>query len=395
MGDRRTKKKTILKELTFSRGDVIITEDLAESRQQLMNTDLFSEVTVEEVGIELIGAIEVKITVKEKWSYLPLPIFSRNSDGETRAGFSYEDFNLWGQGHYLKLKWLKNWADDFDQYVGDDYSMQLSTYELTSKNIVISTRIEKKVGLEKVYVDGKETSSYKQDSNLYSMGLSRNHEHFYYGISFGGANSTYHYLSGLTKNYNDQKSRSIGIHSGFNNVDNLGSYTYKGYHLVLSVSRNDKRLGSDKDSTTYSIDYKSFIHLGNRKNFAYRINGGVSSGDSDNTTDFDDAGGLSVGGSSSIRGYKKGEYKGTRKFQLNTEYRFPITENYWGGVLFVDGGYAWPRGDALSVNDLKWGAGFGLRILIKQLVKGVGRFDFAYNFDRHESKGYMGVRHTF
>lgn len=389
LGDRRTKKKTILKELTFEKGDAIISKELENSRQQLMNTNLFSEVIIEEVGIELLGSIDVKITVKEKWSYLPLPIFSRSSDADTKAGFSYEDFNLWGQGHYLKLKWIKSWADDFDEYVGDDYSLQISTYEITSRKIIISSRIEKKATLEKTYADGKEISSYNLHSDLYNLELTRKLDHHYYGISHSGSNDSYHYRSGLFQDYEDRHSRAMGIHGGYNTVDNLGFYTYRGFHLLLSASKRDRRIGSDGNSTTYNMDYTHFIHQGTRKNLAYRINVAFTTGDDHNE------GSLSVGGSTSLRGYEKGEFKGDRKLQLNTEYRFPLSQNYWGGVLYIDGGYAWPKGDALCAKDLRWGAGFGLRLLIRQLVKGVGRFDFAYNFDRHETKGYMGVRHTF
>ncbi|MDH3975462.1 MAG: BamA/TamA family outer membrane protein [Deltaproteobacteria bacterium] len=389
VGDRRTKKSTIFKELTFSKGDAIYSEDLEKNRQQLMNMDLFSEVSVEEIGIELIGAIDVRITVNEKWSYLPLPIFSRSSDADTRAGFSYEDFNLWGQGHYLKLKWVKSWIDDFDEYVGENYSLQLSTHELTTNNIVLSTRFQKKEYLERTYLEGKEISRYRKNSSFYSLDGSRQIKNFYLGMSYTASRDNYGYMGGIVQDYENLDIKSASLYWGYNIINNLGHYTYEGFLFQMSIGRSNKQLGSDINSTRYDLNFKHFIHLGKRKNLAYRFKASKVKGGGNEEIY------AHTGGSTAIRGYESGEFKGDRMFQANTEYRFPITENYWGGVLFIDGGYAWPGGDELSAKDLKWGAGLGFRLLVRQLVKGVGRIDFAYNFDRHETKGYMGVRHTF
>jgi outer membrane translocation and assembly module TamA len=81
--------------------------------------------------------------------------------------------------------------------------------------------------------------------------------------------------------------------------------------------------------------------------------------------------------------------------QINSEYRFPITDRYWGGAIFVDTGNAWEKGTTTSIDDLHWGAGLGLRLFIKRLVNGIGRLDVAYNFSDDEVEAYLGLGHTF
>jgi outer membrane protein insertion porin family len=147
-------------------------------------------------------------------------------------------------------------------------------------------------------------------------------------------------------------------------------------------------MGSSNNSVTYTAGLSRYIPI-DGKNIAYRLIAAYGSGGGERGVL------IGTGGSTSIRGYEKGEFEGNRMIQLNSEYRFPITDKYWGGVLFLDGGNAWKRGDSIDIGDINWSTGLGLRLFIKKLVKGVGRLDVAYNMERDEYKAYLGVHHTF
>lgn len=389
IGDKRSKKKTILSDLTFSKGDYIRDKDIDESRQNLMNTELYSSVLIEEVELEIEGTVKVRVVVREKWSYLPLPIFVRTSDGETRTGLSYEDYNFKGRAYYLKFKWLSKWADDYDKYIGEDYSLQLQMTDFYRKDSTLSFRLSSGKALEQTFLDGEEISRYKESTEAYSMSLGRSIGDVNAGISYSFSRNRYHYLEGLIQPYTETRISSVGISLGLDTVNNLGSYIYEGYSLYLNVGESSEAIGSDVNATTYSLDLKHFIHLGGRKNLAYRLNGAFISGKTVEGLK------LTVGGSTSLRGYKNGEYEGDRTVRFNSEYRFPLTARYWGGVVFLDGAYAWSEEDAMAAEDMKWGAGLGLRIFIERLVKGVARIDYAYNLSRHESIAYFGMQHTF
>ncbi len=388
-GDERTSKKTILRDLTFKVGDLIGDRDIEESRQNLMNRRLFVDVLIEEIPLEAEGMVKIRVVLKEKWSYLPLPQFTRTSDAEIRIGFSYEDFNFKGTASYIKIKWLKKWADDYDRYIGTDLSLRMKLRDFLKEDTTISLSRSSKNSLERTFVNGEEVSSYRESKDAYSIGLGWTFDKINAGISYSRGRHRYKWLGGLTQPYSEVDVSSIGISLGFDTVNNLGSYIYEGYSIRLNVGESNEAIGSDLDATTYSLDLKKFIPLGGRKNLAYRIRGAFIDGDTAEGQR------LSVGGSSSLRGYKKGEYEGDRTLRLSSEYRFPLTAVYWGGVLFLDGANAWPEGEGVTAEDMKWGAGLGLRLFIKRLVNGVGRLDYAYNLSRHEYIAYAGVRHTF
>ncbi|MDT8317294.1 MAG: BamA/TamA family outer membrane protein [bacterium] len=388
-GNERSKKETILSDLTFSKGDFIRDKDIDESRQKLMNTELFSSVLIEEIELEVEGEVTVRVELREKWAYLPLPIFVRTSDGETRTGLSYEDYNFKGRAYYLKFKWLSKWADDYDKYIGEDYSIQMQLPDFLRKDSTLSFRLSSGKSLEQAFLEGEEISRYKESTEAYSMTLGRSQGDINASISYSYARQQYKHLEGLIQPYVDINTSSVGISVGLDTVNNLGSYIYEGYSLYLSVGESNEAIGSDVNATTYSLDLKQFIHIGVRKNLAYRLKGAFITGE------VSEGSKLSVGGGSSLRGYESGEYEGDRIVRFNSEYRFPVTGKYFGGVLFLDGAYAWPEEDAMAAEDMKWGAGLGLRIFIERLVKGVGRIDYAYNLSRHESIAYVGMQHTF
>ena len=388
-GDKRSSKRTILNDLTFKKGDFIGDKDIEESRQNLMNTELFIDVLIEEIPLEAEGTVKVRVVLNEKWSYLPLPVLARTSDAEIRTGISYEDFNFKGTASYIKIRWLKKWADDYDRYIGEDLSIRAQLQDFLREDTTISIERSSENDLELTFVDGEEVSSYRESKDSYSIGFGRAFDKINAGISYSRGSHSYKWLDGLPQSYEDVDTSSIGISLGYDAVNNLGSYIYDGYSIYLNIGKSSETIGSDLDATTYGLDFKKFIPLGGRKNLAYRIRGAFIEGDTAEGQM------LSVGGSSTLRGYKNGEYEGDRTLQLSSEYRFPITAVYWGGVLFVDGANAWPEGEGVTAEDMKWGAGLGLRLFIKKLVNGVGRLDYAYNLSRHEYIAYAGVRHTF
>jgi len=387
-GNKRTKNRVILEEMAFRTGDVISEQDLELSRQGIMNLELFSDVSLDVVETEQEGEIIVRVRVKEKWSILPLPVAGRNSDGDIKLGLQYEDFNLGGRAHYLKVRYYKKWANDADDKLGSHYSARWTARNFLRQDITFEPTVNKGSELEETYENGEIVSKYKIKNEHYSINLSKNYGNHSLGTGYSHGNSEHNYLEGRIEEHEDTKSRAISLSAGLGTVNNLGHYIYEGSRLNLSVAYSHGALGSSTNSVTYTADLSRFIPV-DGKNIAYRLLAAYGSG-----------GGrrgvlIGTGGSTSIRGYEKGEFQGNRMIQLNSEYRFPITDKYWGGVLFLDGGNAWTRGDSIDIGDINWSAGLGLRLFIKKLVKGVGRLDVAYNMERDEYKAYLGVHHTF
>ena len=388
-GNKRTKVRLILDELTFSPGDQINEEDIENRRQNLLNLELFSKVEFKETATAIEGTISVKIILKEKWSVLPLPIISRTSDADVRLGLRYEDFNLGGRGHYLVVKAYNKWANDLDDDLGGYYSATVETTNFLWHDLIFSPEFTKGKSLEEKYSEGDLISTYKDTQESYSIKLGKEFDDLAFGIDYTSGRHDYTYLSGLPQPLFDIVIKSFGFFATYTKVNNLGSYTYEGYEISFHVSDYNEIFGSDVNAVSYNAVFRQYFPLGNRKNFAYRMEGTLVTGEKveDVLT--------SVGGSTSLRGYESGEFEGDRMLLFNTEYRAPLTDNYWGGVAFIDAGNAWQEGSSMNVGDLNWGVGIGLRLFIKELVQGIGRADFAYNVSQKSYKSYFGVRHTF
>ena len=70
---------------------------------------------------------------------------------------------------------------------------------------------------------------------------------------------------------------------------------------------------------------------------------------------------------------------------LNMEYRFPISEEAFHGLLFFDAGNAWDKITDLNPRELRRSAGFGFRVMVPMM--GLIGFDFGYGFDRKKVDG--------
>jgi outer membrane protein insertion porin family len=387
-GNKRTKNRVILEEMTFRTGDIISENDLELSRQNIMNLELFSDVNLNMVKAEQEGKIKIAVRVKEKWSILPLPVAGRNSDGDLKLGLQYEDFNLGGRAHYLKIRYYKKWANDADDKLGSHYSARWTAKNFLKRDITFEPSFKKGDELDETYEDGQVVSKYKIKNKYYSFKLSKDYKNHSFGAGYSYGNREHTHLEGRKEEHEDTKTRTISLFTGVGKVNNLGHYLFEGSRLNLSLAYSHGTLGSSTNSVTYTAGLSRYIPIGG-KNIAYRLLAAYGSGGGERGVL------IGTGGSTSIRGYEKGEFEGNRMIQLNSEYRFKITDKYWGGVLFLDGGNAWKRGNSINIGDLNWSAGLGLRLFIKKLVKGVGRLDVAYNMERDEYKAYLGIHHTF
>jgi hypothetical protein len=119
-GNRITKSFIITRELPFKSGDTLTLQQLtryfAQSREHLINTRLFNEVTVSLK--EFRGyTVDINIEVKERWYIFPLPYarpVDRNFTAWAEQGYSlsrfdyglkYSQYNFTGRNDYLRV-WL-------------------------------------------------------------------------------------------------------------------------------------------------------------------------------------------------------------------------------------------------------------------------------------------------
>ena len=117
-GNKRTKKHIIFRELDFELGDTLqaasLNQILEENRNQVYNTTLFNDVKIE-VKEQKGTAIDLQVTVEERWYVFPVPIFEltdRNFNvwwkefdrdlSRTEYGLRFYHYNFRGRKERLK-----------------------------------------------------------------------------------------------------------------------------------------------------------------------------------------------------------------------------------------------------------------------------------------------------
>ncbi|WP_253899632.1 FtsQ-type POTRA domain-containing protein [Corallococcus carmarthensis] len=92
-GNTRTKESVIVRALRMAPGDALTAGDVGELKRRLMNLKLFTSV---DVTTRADGpGIALQVQVEERWTLLPIPVFS-SSDGQWQAGVFAVESNLLG-----------------------------------------------------------------------------------------------------------------------------------------------------------------------------------------------------------------------------------------------------------------------------------------------------------
>jgi outer membrane protein assembly factor BamA len=142
-GNSITKSYIIYREVQFRNGDSITIAQLAEQlrrvREQVYNTTLFSDVKIETIAVSD-KAIDINITVKERWYFFPIPVFQiadRNlnewivkyhtSLERTNYGIKLTHYNLTGRKDQLRLYLI----DGYTRTISLAYSLPYINQSLT------------------------------------------------------------------------------------------------------------------------------------------------------------------------------------------------------------------------------------------------------------------------
>jgi outer membrane protein assembly factor BamA len=126
-GNRTTRERIIIRELTFHKGDTIsisaIEDKVIRSRENLLNTSLFNYVTITKI-VTPPDILDINIIVEERWYTWPAVILKyddrnfsswlRSKDlSRSKYGFSVEKYNCFGRKENLKITLLFGYATQF------------------------------------------------------------------------------------------------------------------------------------------------------------------------------------------------------------------------------------------------------------------------------------------
>jgi outer membrane protein assembly factor BamA len=122
-GNKRTKDRIIFRELNFVVGDTIslsyLTERLEFNRLQLMNTGLFTDVTMNIREWDQYNQVSIDIQVVEAFYIYPIPLFE----------LADRNFNVW-------------WIDYNHSFRRINYGMRFYHYNLTGRRDVLKAKVQ-------------------------------------------------------------------------------------------------------------------------------------------------------------------------------------------------------------------------------------------------------------
>lgn len=148
------------------------------------------------------------------------------------------------------------------------------------------------------------------------------------------------------------------------------SYPRSGSFTLIQMQANNRILGGDELFTKVEIDVRKHVGLGGWRVLSSRMRSGITS---TGTPYFER---FFLGGIYSVRGFRELSLSPIAGHDgyilLSEEFRFPLIHTRGEsprltGLIFIDAGLGWRRGDPLSLSDTEAAAGYGIRLRLPWL----------------------------
>ena len=285
VGNKKTKNKIILNELTFSEGDSIIKNNILQefekSKQNLLKTKLFNFVTID-YHIITNNIIAVTIKVEERWYLWPevgLAFADRNFNTWLKHkdlsriiyGMAIEKYNFRGLQQKLRFKFVFGYETEFSFYYDNisldkkrKHSLNLDFKYLYNKNISYNTEQNKlqffKTDTSFAFKKTTATITYK-----YRQTLNLTHEFTIKKHYLSIADSILIFNSSYFQN-NLAKIDFFDIRYIFIiDKKDANSYPLNGYYLRVYIQKQGLSKKNNKiDLLSFKIQFNKYYQLSNR-----------------------------------------------------------------------------------------------------------------------------------
>ncbi|EAX47477.1 surface antigen (D15) [Thermosinus carboxydivorans Nor1] len=370
-GNDKTKKYVITREMKLKPGEPFNVKDARRSMQKVYNLGYFEDVNMKlNPGKEPNGVVLETSVVEQKTGTFSIGAGYSKADGLVGI-IELGDNNFRGTGDKVKVHW------EFGGNSGsnNNYEFSYTRPWLDQKQTSLGFNIYNMTNQYDDYYDnGDLRSTYDRKRQGWDITLGRPAgEYIQNYITLKNRRDTYvKYVDGpvdymatpgsanYNASYNQQYlqdnfglTRSITLMRVYDSRDNVFNPT-EGRRYSLAAEFAGGLLGGDFDFNKYTAEGRQYLKVGRSQVVAFRLTVGYADGK------MPEAGKFAVGGADTLRGYNDDQFKGDKMFAATAEYRFPVAQKVQG-VVFTDVGNAWD-GDHYKLNDLKTGAGVGLRI---------------------------------
>ena len=393
-GNKATKSYVMLGQLAFKAGSVCSLDHVVDGLQSIMDLGLFRSVSAEFSRPD--DRLTVTYTVREKIYFLPLPRFSRSSDGELRLGAQLRWDNFLGRNHHVKLTAERREEDDGNGPAGKHYELEyeIPRFFMSATGLATAFKFQtKQVDLEQ---DGIEFGVANNNDSQFALELSR-------WANSGGVTKGLRYRGGLRIFNREQEllegeagpfteGTDVALSVGFEKIDVRDElFRLNGMSFGANLQLSSSLFGSDFSYNRLDLFFRRYMPLRGLKlrNLNYQLRLGISDNGPFGLRHF------SIGGGELFRGRQKQSKTGDILLLANIEYLVSLFgKQALRGVLFTDIGNVY-RHNEFDPTDLKFGFGAGIRYKLLSFSKTDLRFDAAWDTDRESLRYYISTDLTF
>ena len=368
VGNYRTKDFVILRELHSKAGNSLDYKLLRQDRLRLENLNIFSQVKLRPISVQ--EGVRLYVEVKERISWLPLPVFYWTHEEGWTYGLGMASINFRGRAEQfqgvvafggaagLTLDWFSPW--------------------IAGNGIFLKVHAER----QRMY--------YRYDAFRPTISA--------FGLEIGQVLGEHWKLS-IEGRYTVLESDKPGKTVSSNNRDvlpeccgrivydtrDLHANPHQGWLNALTISETGQWLGGTTEITSLKIDLRRYHPLWLNHTLAVGIQTTLRAG----TIPVYER--IHLGGTETVRGWAWDSFRGTNAAIASAEYRLDLTRNRiiygagrggyvdrgLGGAFFVDTGAVWNAGHKVVYEDFHTGFGLGLRVFMPFVQ--VVRLDYAWN----------------
>jgi len=369
-------------------------DNIVDSSQAIRDLRLFKHVHPE---LELDGdELVLRYIVKEKIYFLPIPRFSRTSDGELRLGMQLRWDNFRGLQHRAKLTSEQRQDESDDSRSGYLHRFSYDVPRFMGSRLGMSFKLKNTKMRSEISRNGEVFGVSRVQTDFVALSFSR-----WLGSPSAARGLTWNAGLAWTRRGHDlisgelgpfEEGQEIGLSVGINNrqeSDDL--YRLRGHSYGLSFSLASTQLGSDYSYNRSDFYYIRYLPVGSSQltNVNYRLQFGYSNGGSFGERVY------SLGGGDRHRGLKPGARDGDVLTLFNLEYlsglyRYPHMR--W--VLFTDIGNVQRHND-FDLGHQVVGLGAGMRWKLLAVSDTDLRVDVAWSKELDGPRFYFSTNLTF
>lgn len=387
-GLNKTREAFLSQFLSFQPGDDLDSTKLQQTKQRLVNLEMFGDVNYEVIQ----EGEDVTVTYQMMELHTLLPIFSFGGIEENfwiQVGAT--EVNLGGRGNKLTAY--------YQYYDRSSFATHWTVDRIKQSNWGVNINLIKWSTLEPLFFD-ENTVEYEYDNYTIGADVIR-HFNFRDRMEVGIAYFTEDYrkftegsFEGAPEKVN--KHKALGKLRFINNRVNYHFFYQDGWHNQFNF-QTVQSLNNDPAFYIIFNDIKRFARIGDRGNFASRLRLGLSSNEDSPFAPF------VLDSYLNIRGVGNRVDRGTGAIILNAEYRHAFVDRdklAVQGVLFSDSG-SWrnPCGslsDFSNEDNFQLFAGGGFRFIHKKIYNAILRVDYGFNLQQPEMNGFvLGIGQYF